>query len=42
MNGAAEHIEWVLDMCAKYNITVLLDVHANKGSQNGFDNSGQA
>ncbi len=42
MNGAAEHIEWVLDICAKYNISVLLDVHAVKGSQNGFDNSGQA
>ena len=27
-------------MCDKYGIKVLLDVHAVKGSQNGFDNSG--
>ena len=27
-------------MFKKYNIKVLLDVHALKGSQNGFDNSG--
>jgi glucan 1,3-beta-glucosidase len=29
------------DTCAKYNISVLLDVHTAKDSQNGFDNSGQ-
>lgn len=27
-------------MFKKYNIKVLIDVHALKGSQNGFDNSG--
>jgi len=42
MDGADEQIDWMLDMCAKYNITVLMDVHTAKGSQNGFDNSGQA
>jgi glucan 1,3-beta-glucosidase len=42
MDGAAEKIEWLLDTCAEYGIKVLLDVHAIKGSQNGFDNSGQA
>ena len=42
MDGAAEKITWFMDMCAKYNIKVLLDVHALKDSQNGFDNSGKA
>jgi len=41
-DGAAEKIEWALDMFAKYDIKVLLDVHAWKDSQNGFDNSGKA
>jgi glucan 1,3-beta-glucosidase len=40
--GAAEKIDWFMDMAEKYNIKVLLDVHAVKDSQNGFDNSGQA
>lgn len=42
MDGAAEMIDWMYDTCAKYNISVLMDVHTAKGSQNGFDNSGQA
>jgi len=42
MDGAAEKIDWFFDTCAKYGIKVLLDIHAMKGSQNGFDNSGQA
>jgi glucan 1,3-beta-glucosidase len=42
MDGAREKITWFLDTCAKYNIKVLLDVHALKDSQNGFDNSGKA
>ena len=42
MDGAKEKITWLLDTCQKYNIKVLLDVHAVKGSQNGFDNSGIA
>jgi len=41
-DGAAEKIEWALDVFAKYGIKVLLDVHAWKDSQNGFDNSGKA
>jgi glucan 1,3-beta-glucosidase len=40
MDGAADKIQWFMDTCAKYNIKVLMDVHALKGSQNGFDNSG--
>jgi glucan 1,3-beta-glucosidase len=42
MDGAAEKIEWFLDMAAQYGLKVLLDVHALKDSQNGFDNSGRA
>ena len=41
-DGAADKIQWSLDMFAKYNIKVLLDVHCLKDSQNGFDNSGKA
>ena len=41
-DGATENIEWFLDPCAKYGLKVLLDVHALKDSQNGFDNSGKA
>lgn len=40
MDGSSDMIDWMLDMCEKYGIKVLLDVHAVKGSQNGFDNSG--
>jgi len=39
-DGAKEKIQWFLDTAEKYGIHVLLDVHAVKGSQNGFDNSG--
>ena len=42
MDGAADRVQWMLDTCAKYNIQVLVDVHAMKDSQNGFDNGGQA
>ncbi len=42
MDGAADKIQWFLDTAAKYGLKVLLDVHAIKDSQNGFDNSGKA
>jgi len=42
MDGAAEHIEWAMDLFYDHGIKVLLDVHALEGSQNGFDNSGKA
>lgn len=42
MDGAKDKIQWLLDTAAKYDIKVLLDVHAVKGSQNGYDNSGIA
>ena len=41
MDGAADKITWMFDTCAKYNISVLLEIHAMKDSQNGFDNSGE-
>merc|ERR1719478_1709339 len=41
MDGAEDKIQWMFDTCNKYGIKVLLDVHAMKDSQNGFDNSGQ-
>jgi len=41
-DGAVDKIQWFLDLCIKYDIKVLLDVHSLKDSQNGFDNSGKA
>lgn len=41
MDGAEEWIQWMFDTCAENGIEVLLDVHAMKDSQNGFDNSGK-
>jgi len=41
MDGQAEKITWFLDMCHKYGIKVLMDLHAMKDSQNGYDNSGK-
>jgi len=32
MDGAAEKIDWAFDICSKYNIKILLDVHAWKDS----------
>jgi len=31
-DGAMEKVQWLLDTSQKYNIKVLLDVHAVKGS----------
>lgn len=41
-DGAVEELDRVLSLCAKYKLLVLLDIHAMKDSQNGFDNSGEA
>ena len=32
MDGAKEKIDWMFDICAKYNIQVFLEVHAWKDS----------
>jgi glucan 1,3-beta-glucosidase len=34
-------VERLFALCRRYNLKVLLDIHAVQGSQNGFDNSGR-
>jgi len=41
-DGANDYAELLLDWAAEYGLSVLIDVHGMKGSQNGFDNSGQS
>lgn len=40
-DGALEYVDKLLDWARAYGLSVLLDVHTQKDSQNGFDNSGQ-
>jgi glucan 1,3-beta-glucosidase len=40
-DGGLEYVDRVLDWAWSHGLSVLLDIHALKGSQNGFDNSGQ-
>jgi glucan 1,3-beta-glucosidase len=42
LSGSEEKIDWIFSIGKKYNLEILLDLHAIKGSQNGFDNSGQS
>ena len=42
VEGALERVDQLLDWAYSYGMTVLLDIHAMKDSQNGFDNSGQS
>ena len=35
-----EYVEWAFEMAEKYDLTILLDIHAAQGCQNGFDNGG--
>lgn len=42
IDGAVEVLDRLLDLALKYGMSVLLDVHTQIDSQNGFDNSGQA
>lgn len=42
MDGAIPYIDQFLQWCQKYGIKAFIDIHCHKGSQNGFDNSGQA
>jgi glucan 1,3-beta-glucosidase len=32
MDGAKEKIDWMFEVCRKYDIKILLDVHCVKGS----------
>lgn len=41
MDGSADKVQWFYDTAHKYGIKVLMDLHAIKDSQNGYDNSGQ-
>ena len=41
-DGALAEVDRFLDFCEKYGLRVLIDIHGVKGSQNGFDNSGQS
>jgi glucan 1,3-beta-glucosidase len=38
--SAASHLDWAFRMAEKYGISILLDLHALKGSQNGEAHSG--
>lgn len=40
-SGSLEYLDIILTYTQKYNLKVILDIHAWKDSQNGFDNSGQ-
>ena len=40
-DGALDYIENLLDWAHEYGLSVLIDVHTAKDSQNGFDNSGK-
>lgn len=40
-DGALDYIENILDWAHEYGLSVLIDVHTAKDSQNGFDNSGK-
>jgi glucan 1,3-beta-glucosidase len=42
VDGALERVELLLDWAYANGLTVLLDIHTMKDSQNGFDNSGQS
>ena len=37
-DGSLEYVDKLLDWAQSYGLSVLLDIHALKDSQNGFDN----
>jgi glucan 1,3-beta-glucosidase len=39
--AAGEYLDWAMEMAAKYELQVVLDVHGLPGSQNGLDHSGR-
>ena len=41
-DGVEDYVQWALDTCAKYNISVFMDMHGVKGSQNGLTSTGRA
>lgn len=40
-DGSINKVDWIFKIAQKYNLKIILDLHGIKGSQNGFDNSGQ-
>ena len=40
-DGSLDELQRILDLCTKYNIMALIDIHGMKDSQNGLDNSGE-
>jgi glucan 1,3-beta-glucosidase len=42
IDGGLDYVDQLLDWAHERGISVLLDIHAMKDSQNGFDNSGQS
>jgi glucan 1,3-beta-glucosidase len=41
-DGALDYVDDLLDWAYSNGLSVLIDIHGVKGSQNGFDNSGQS
>jgi glucan 1,3-beta-glucosidase len=39
--AAIEYLDWAMEVAARHNIAVLIDLHAAPGSQNGWDHSGR-
>lgn len=40
VDGALDYVDLLLDWASEYGLAVLIDIHAMKDSQNGFDKSG--
>lgn len=40
--AGVEHLDWAMEMCVRYDIEAIIDVHGLNGSQNGQDHSGKA
>jgi glucan 1,3-beta-glucosidase len=40
--AAIDYVDWAMQTAAQHDITVLLDLHAAPGSQNGWDHSGRS
>lgn len=36
-----KYLDWAMEMSKKYGLSVVIDLHAHKGSQNGNDHSGR-
>jgi len=41
-DGALDELNRIIELCRKHKLGIILDIHAMRGSQNGYDNSGRA